>query len=179
MWCLDVPVLARRQISANGADASRTGARHSRIHSERLQYRSAHSNAVCAWSGPGSVARCGRSCQLDSGQNETGVCLTDQWYVVHSQTCCRLLTKLFAQILTGHSAAIVSGDPVSLHALRVALAQIQAPGNDAQSQARIPFSQRKPVFSASYLPVSVPFHTPLLTGAVDLILNDCKRLGMI
>jgi malonyl CoA-acyl carrier protein transacylase len=75
----------------------------------------------------------------------------------------------------GTKALVVSGHAVSLHALRMALAGMTAAAGEDQS--RLPFSQRKPFISCTYLPVTAPFHSPLLTSAIPLILADCKRLG--
>ncbi len=69
---------------------------------------------------------------------------------------------------------VVSGHPIDLHKLQSLLATIQA--DAADSQVRVPFSKRKLEFSTSYLPVTAPFHSPLLAAAIPLIRADLARL---
>jgi len=79
-------------------------------------------------------------------------------------------------LVNGRKSVVVAGEPHTLHMLRSLLATAQANANESQS--RIPYSKRKPVFSCSYLSVSAPFHTPLLAPAVPLIMADIKRLNI-
>ncbi|KAL3671875.1 hypothetical protein V7S43_002543 [Phytophthora oleae] len=44
------------------------------------------------------------------------------------------------------------------------------------NQTRIPHSQRKPTGSLSFLPLSAPFHTPLLTEAKPKLVQDVQRI---
>ncbi|KAH8693926.1 putative fatty acid synthase beta subunit [Talaromyces proteolyticus] len=70
---------------------------------------------------------------------------------------------------------VVGGRPLSLYALKKALASSYPSATD-QQVTRVPFSQRKPVVNTRFLACSVPFHTPLLEGAEKQIQEDVSRL---
>jgi len=88
------------------------------------------------------------------------------------------INKVHVALVNGEAPTnvVVSGHPVLLHKLRTLLLALQADPN--QSQSRIPYSKRKPDFAMSFLPVSVPFHCPILAPAVELIAQDALRLGL-
>ena len=83
---------------------------------------------------------------------------------------------IYISLINAPDNIVVSGLPVSLHQLRLLLSSIQA--DSSVNQNRIPFKQRKLVFTCRYLPVSVPFHSPLIESAIPLIVNDAKRLNI-
>lgn len=68
---------------------------------------------------------------------------------------------------------IVTGPPKSLYGLSTALRKVMAPAG--QDQTRTPFSKRKVVFNARFLPINVPFHSDYLTGVTDRILGDINE----
>jgi fatty acid synthase subunit beta len=71
---------------------------------------------------------------------------------------------------------IVTGPPKSLYGLSTALRKVMAPAG--QDQGRVPFSKRKAVFNARFLPINVPFHSAYLQGATDRILADINGVEL-
>lgn len=78
-------------------------------------------------------------------------------------------------LINGPRNVVVSGHPQSLYGLNVLLRKLK---NDGGNESRVPHSQRKVKFSSRFLPVSVPFHSPHLVKAVDLIKEDILRDGL-
>jgi fatty acid synthase subunit alpha len=78
--------------------------------------------------------------------------------------------KVYLSLINGMDVCSVTGHPYSLVNLQSMLRTIQAESDE--NQDRIPFSKRKLKFHMSFLPVSVPFHCPLLEGAVEKIMAD-------
>jgi fatty acid synthase subunit beta len=76
----------------------------------------------------------------------------------------------------GPRAVVVVGHPESLHTLSVLLNEKETRKEDNVDQSRVPHSKRKKEFRLVYLPVSVPFHSQLLKGAVQRVKDDVKRL---
>ncbi|KAF9768132.1 hypothetical protein IL306_014601, partial [Fusarium sp. DS 682] len=76
-------------------------------------------------------------------------------------------------LINGPKHVVLGGYPSSLYCVCRSLRLIKSSG---VSQSRIPFSQRKPDISLSYLPVTAPFHTSHLQGACDLVLQDVQNL---
>ncbi|KAF1774831.1 HotDog domain [Phytophthora cactorum] len=68
----------------------------------------------------------------------------------------------------------VTGFPATLTLLKQALEGLFAKPD--VNQTRIPHSQRKPTGSLSFLPLSAPFHTPLLTEAKPKLVQDVQRV---
>ncbi|KAG6574452.1 putative fatty acid synthase subunit alpha [Phytophthora cinnamomi] len=68
----------------------------------------------------------------------------------------------------------VTGFPATLTLLKQALEGLFAKPD--ANQTRIPHSQRKPTGSLSFLPLSAPFHTPLLTEAKPKLVQDVQRV---
>ncbi|KAG2967933.1 Fatty acid synthase subunit beta, partial [Phytophthora cactorum] len=68
----------------------------------------------------------------------------------------------------------VTGFPATLTLLKQALEGLFAKAD--VNQTRIPHSQRKPTGSLSFLPLSAPFHTPLLTEAKPKLVQDVQRV---
>lgn len=76
-------------------------------------------------------------------------------------------------LINGSRNFVLGGPPAALYGVSRFLRRIKAaPG---VSQARIPFSQRKPEVTTSYLPISVPFHTSHLSTACTLALHDLRE----
>ncbi|KAG3101268.1 Fatty acid synthase subunit beta [Phytophthora idaei] len=75
----------------------------------------------------------------------------------------------------------VTGFPASLKALKPTLEGLMAE-SDAD-QTRISYSKRKPTRSLSFLPLSAPFHTPLLSAAmpktVDNVVEELINLQLL
>ncbi|KAH8590940.1 acyl transferase domain-containing protein [Bisporella sp. PMI_857] len=69
---------------------------------------------------------------------------------------------------------VIAGPPKSLYGLSVKLRQSKVAFGI--SQAKLPFSKRKPVFSHSFLPITAPFHSKYLEPATALILDDVKDI---
>jgi malonyl CoA-acyl carrier protein transacylase len=80
--------------------------------------------------------------------------------------------KLYLSLVNSVDVCMVTGHPYALVNLQALLRTIQADPNE--NQDRVPFSKRKLKFHTSFMPVSVPFHCPLLEPAVQAILNDLK-----
>ncbi|GMF26214.1 unnamed protein product [Phytophthora lilii] len=68
----------------------------------------------------------------------------------------------------------VTGFPATLTLLKQALEGLFAKPD--ANQTRIPQSQRKPTGSLSFLPLSAPFHTPLLSEAKPKLVQDVQRV---
>ncbi|KIJ51487.1 hypothetical protein M422DRAFT_203704 [Sphaerobolus stellatus SS14] len=70
----------------------------------------------------------------------------------------------------GPKANVVTGPAKALYGLVTSLRKVRAPSG--LDQSKIPFSQRKPVFSIRFLVVNVPYHSPYLAGVTDKVFND-------
>ncbi len=84
--------------------------------------------------------------------------------------------KLEIGLKNGPRAVVVVGHPESLHRLSVLLNEKETRKEDQLDQSRVPFSKRKREFRLVYLPVSAPFHSTLLRGAVNLVKEDINHL---
>ena len=93
---------------------------------------------------------------------ERYVAATNKYLPDNSKLCISLHNSIKAFVVTGPSRA--------LHGLVTALRKVRAPSG--LDQSKVPFSKRKPVFHVRFLLVGVPFHSPYLTDAVDVLLND-------
>ncbi|KAF1987054.1 beta subunit of fatty acid synthase [Aulographum hederae CBS 113979] len=69
---------------------------------------------------------------------------------------------------------VVTGPPQSLYGLNLRLRKVKAP--TGLDQTRIPFTDRKIRFVNRFLPITAPFHSPLLSSALDLINDDLKDI---
>lgn len=67
---------------------------------------------------------------------------------------------------------VVTGAPISLHGLNLRLRKVKAP--TGLDQNRIPYTERKVRFTNRFLPITAPFHSPLLAEAFKNIKNDLK-----
>ncbi|KAL9619279.1 MAG: hypothetical protein Q9160_006131 [Pyrenula sp. 1 TL-2023] len=71
---------------------------------------------------------------------------------------------------------VVTGPPQSLYGLNLRLRKVKAP--TGLDQNRIPFTQRKVRFVNRFLPITAPFHSPLLEEALKSILDDVKTFSI-
>lgn len=79
-------------------------------------------------------------------------------------------------LVNSSSNFVVSGPERTLAALISSLKADSA--KDAQSQARVPYSQRKPSPTIRFLPITIPCHCSLLDEAVPLIDEDLQGLSI-
>lgn len=79
-------------------------------------------------------------------------------------------------LVNSASNFVVSGPERTLAALIASLKAASA--KDAQSQARMPYSQRKPSPAIRFLPITIPCHCALLDEAVPLIEEDLQGLSI-
>ena len=84
--------------------------------------------------------------------------------------------KICISLINGRRMFVVTGDPKLLYALKMNLKEIQA--NPNESQARIPYSRRKPSFTMKFLSATIPAHNMILKTAVDLILADVNSMNI-
>ncbi|KAJ7227399.1 fatty acid synthase [Mycena pura] len=81
--------------------------------------------------------------------------------------------QLSVSLHNGPRAFVVTGPARSLYGLVTNLRKVRAPSG--LDQSKTPFSQRKPVFSARFLVVGVPYHSTYLAGTTEkLITEDLK-----
>jgi fatty acid synthase subunit alpha, fungi type len=69
-------------------------------------------------------------------------------------------SKLAISLYNGPKAFVVTGPAKALYGLVINLRKIRAP--TGLDQSKVPFSQRKAVFSTRFLVVGVPYHSPYL-----------------
>ena len=84
--------------------------------------------------------------------------------------------EMHVALINGHDDFVVSGHPKGLLSLRDVIEKLSA--KSGISQARIPFSKRKPVTNVGFLDTTVPFHCAMNEEAADLISSDLERLGL-
>ncbi|RLL99566.1 hypothetical protein CFD26_107307 [Aspergillus turcosus] len=77
-------------------------------------------------------------------------------------------------LINGPRNFVLGGPPTTLSAVSRCLRRITA--SPGVSQARVPYSQRKPEVTISFLPISVPFHTSHLSTACTLVLHDLRDM---
>jgi fatty acid synthase subunit alpha, fungi type len=78
-------------------------------------------------------------------------------------------SKLFVSLNNGAKNFVVTGPSRALYGFVTALCKIRAPAG--LDQSKIPFSQRKIVFSMRFLVVNVPDHSDYLVGATEKAFN--------
>jgi malonyl CoA-acyl carrier protein transacylase len=79
-------------------------------------------------------------------------------------------SKVGVSLHNGPRNFIVTGPPRALYGLVASLRKIRAPNGSDQS--KVEFSKRKPVFSARFLVVGVPFHSQYLRDATDSVIDE-------
>ena len=78
--------------------------------------------------------------------------------------------RLEVSLHNGPRTFVVNGPARSLYGLVTSLRKVRAPSG--MDQNKIPFSQRKPVFSVRFLVVGVPYHSGYLSGATEKLMVD-------
>ncbi|KAF4614083.1 hypothetical protein D9613_007929 [Agrocybe pediades] len=79
-------------------------------------------------------------------------------------------SQLYVSLYNGPKAFVVTGPPKALFGLVTSLRKVKAAAGADQS--KIPFSQRKPVFSVRFLVVGVPYHSAYLSEATQKLLEE-------
>ncbi|KAG8974078.1 3-oxoacyl-[acyl-carrier-protein] synthase, partial [Tulasnella sp. 427] len=79
-------------------------------------------------------------------------------------------SQLGISLYNGPKIFVVTGPARALYGLVTALRKVKAPAGADQS--KIPFSQRKAVFSMRFLAVNVPYHSPYLQSATQKLCED-------
>ena len=79
-------------------------------------------------------------------------------------------------LINGARNMVVTGPPQSLYGLNLTLRKAKA--STGLNQGRVPHSERKLKFSSRFLPITSPFHSPLLYEATNLIVNDLKQANV-
>ncbi|OWZ15871.1 Fatty acid synthase subunit alpha [Phytophthora megakarya] len=93
---------------------------------------------------------------------------------IESVQCRSRIPNLQLSLVNASDMINVTGFPASLVVLKQALErQFSKPDVD---QTRTPLSQRQPTGSLSFLPLSAPFHTPLLKAAQPKVMQDIQRV---
>jgi fatty acid synthase subunit alpha len=78
-------------------------------------------------------------------------------------------SRLGVSLHNGSKRFVVTGPPKALFGLVTSLRKVRAPTD--LDQSKIPFSQRKPVFSIRFLAVGVPYHSHYLVDGVEKMLK--------
>lgn len=76
-------------------------------------------------------------------------------------------SRMAISLYNGPKAFVVTGPARSLYGLMTSLRKIRAA--TGLDQSKIPFSQRKAVFSVRFLTVGVPYHSQYLEGVTDKV----------
>jgi len=76
-------------------------------------------------------------------------------------------------LINGPRNIIVTGPPMSLYGLNLKIRKLKSSKNLEQS--RLPFSKRAPHCLAQFLPITAPFHSPLLASTTQVVVADLER----
>ena len=82
-------------------------------------------------------------------------------------------SKIGISLYNGPKAFVVTGPSRALYGLVTHLRKVRAPSG--LDQSKIPFSQRKPVFSVRFLVIGVPYHSKYLEGVTDEVMDDLEN----
>ena len=85
-------------------------------------------------------------------------------------------SQLHISLHNGPHAFVVCGPARALYGLVTNLRKIRAPSRADQS--KIPFSQRKPVFSIQFLVMGMPCHSKYLHGITESVMNDLDGIEL-
>ena len=80
------------------------------------------------------------------------------------------ISQLFVSLNNGPKAFVITGPSKALFGLVTSLRKVKAPSG--LDQSKVPFSQRKPVFSIRFLVVGVPYHSKYLAGATETLIEE-------
>ncbi|KAF8199703.1 fatty acid synthase [Pholiota molesta] len=101
----------------------------------------------------------------------TGLSLKElQPHIVKTNKHLPTTSQLFVSLHNGPKAFVVTGPSKALFGLVTSLRKVKAPAGADQS--KIPFSQRKPVFSIRFLVVGVPYHSDYLASATEKLIEE-------
>lgn len=79
-------------------------------------------------------------------------------------------SRLQVSLHNGPKAFVITGPPKSLFGLVTSLRKVKA--SSGLDQSKVPFSQRKPVFSTRFLVVEVPYHSDYIAGATEKVVEE-------
>jgi fatty acid synthase subunit alpha len=79
-------------------------------------------------------------------------------------------SRLQISLHNGPKAFVVTGPPKSLFGLVTSLRKVKA--SSGLDQSKVPFTQRKPVFSTRFLVVGVPYHSDYIAGATEKVVKE-------
>ena len=79
-------------------------------------------------------------------------------------------SQLHVSLHNGSKAFVVTGPARALWGLVTSLRKVKAPSG--LDQSKVPFSQRKPVFTVRFLVVNVPYHSKYLEGLTEKVYQD-------
>ena len=80
------------------------------------------------------------------------------------------ISKLHVSLHNGPKTFVITGPSKALFGLVTSLRKVRA--QSGLDQSKIPFSQRKPVFSIRFLLVGVPYHSEYLDGVTDSVAEE-------
>ena len=81
-------------------------------------------------------------------------------------------SKIGISLYNGPKAFVVTGPSRALYGLVTHLRKVRAPSG--LDQSKIPFSQRKPVFSVRFLVIGFPYHSKYLENVADEVMEDLE-----
>ncbi|KAJ1924023.1 fatty acid synthase alpha subunit Lsd1 [Tieghemiomyces parasiticus] len=84
--------------------------------------------------------------------------------------------RIHVALVNGPRSTVCTGPAQSLYGLNLRLRKIKAPAG--ADQARVPYSKRPSKVATRFLPITVPFHSPYLASAVDLVARDIERYDL-
>ncbi|PPQ94469.1 hypothetical protein CVT25_001102 [Psilocybe cyanescens] len=79
-------------------------------------------------------------------------------------------SQLFVSLHNGPKAFVVTGPSKALFGLVTSLRKVKA--STGLDQSKVPFSQRKPVFSIRFLVVGVPYHSEYMSEATEKLIKE-------
>ena len=83
--------------------------------------------------------------------------------------------RVYVGLINSRNSYVAVGPPLSLCGLNSHLREIKADGS--LDQTRIPYSQRKFIFTNVFLPISAPFHSPYLEAACEQVIRDLRAVS--
>ena len=81
-------------------------------------------------------------------------------------------SQLHMSLHNGSKAFVITGPSKALFGLIMILRKVRA--QSGLDQSKMPFSQRKPVFSIRFLLIGVPYHSEYLDGVADMVEEDLE-----
>jgi fatty acid synthase subunit alpha len=101
----------------------------------------------------------------------TGLALKDlEVHITNTNKHLPGVSQLQISLHNGSKAFVVTGPPKALFGLVTSLRKVKA--SSGLDQSKIPFSQRKPVFSIRFLVVGVPYHSDYISGVTDTVVEE-------